>query len=235
MTKIGYTHITMLVDRTGSMQSIRQDAQGAVNAFIDSHRSAPGECTLTLAEFDDHVMLGDRFHRGGLQLDVLHDGDVRTAPPYRLDPRGNTPLRDAMAHTIRMTGHKLSELPEDERPEHVLFVVQTDGEENASHQTTQEQLNALIRDHEQRWSWSFIFLATGPDAFAQAGAFAGTGMHANNVVRNTGGGVSHAASMSYLAESTVALRSGARSADAAYAATVSAVGEVDEEQPTSTP
>jgi hypothetical protein len=145
------------------MSSVRSDAEGAVNAFIKDQQEVPGDATLLLVEFDatrDH--LGDQpwYH-------VVHDGDLKAAPRYRLQPRGNTALLDAIGRAINETGIKLAALSEDQRPAHVFFVVQTDGMENASREFTRTAIQEMIKRQTDEFSWEFVFLGMGPDTFAQ--------------------------------------------------------------------
>lgn len=225
MTNPDYTHITLLVDRTGSMERIRDDAEGAVNAFINEHKKVTdSKASLLLIDFD-----GGYGDEPGYR--VIYDGDIAEAPTYALLPRANTPLRDSIMKAIIDTGTKLAKMNEDMRPGAVIFVVQTDGQENASREFTQAQVIEAIKRHEDQFKWTFIFLATGPDAFSASRDYVGTRMMQTNTVSNTGGGTSHAASTAYLAGATVAQRKGAREPDAAYAAEVDDRGNVEEVAP----
>lgn len=161
MSKPGYTHISLVVDRSGSMSAVRDDAEGAVNQFITDQKTVPGEATLTLVEFDaDHGMPSEWLH-------TVHDGNLVDAPVYHLAPRGSTALLDAVGATITATGEKLAALDEDARPEHVVFVVQTDGQENSSREWTVDKIRAFIRLQTDTYNWQFVFLGMGPDTFAQ--------------------------------------------------------------------
>jgi Mg-chelatase subunit ChlD len=219
VTDSNYSHITIVADRSGSMQAIRSDAEGAINAFIKDQQKAEGRATLTLVDFDTQE-----------PYNVVFDGKLEDAPKYNLNPRGGTPLRDAIGRGITQTGEMLAALEEDKRPGHVFFVVQTDGQENSSKEWTQEAINAAIKDHEDNFAWTFVFLASGPQAWSAAQAFVGTNMHSNNVVLNTGGGHSHSHSMNYVASNIAATRGGQHVHS--YAASVDdegAVAKRDEE------
>jgi hypothetical protein len=182
MTNPNHAHITLLCDRSGSMSVIRDDAEGGVRTFIDEQRKVSGTCSLLLIDFDAPHGTETDWYR------VVHDGDVAAAPAYTLNPRGMTALYDAMARAIARTGEKLEAMPEDERPGKVFFVVQTDGQENSSRETTLTQLVEQIKRQEQDYAWTFIFLGMGPDSWAQAQAFVGTQM-VNNVTRSAATGV----------------------------------------------
>jgi hypothetical protein len=163
------THITLLCDRSGSMDQIRADAEGAVNAFLDGQRVLPGDCTITLADFD--APGGPRnFKDIGLKAEWLHtlyQGPIANCPAYTLTPRGNTALLDAIGMTITATGEYLSSFEPPQRPDVVIFVVQTDGEENSSRDWTLERVQELIKQQTDVYSWEFIFLGMGPDTFEQ--------------------------------------------------------------------
>lgn len=214
MTDQNYSHITIVADRSGSMQAIRTDAEGAINAFIEKQQKAEGRATLTLVDFDSE----ERFH-------VVFDGVLENAPKYELIPRGGTPLRDAIGLGIRQTGEMLAALDEDKRPGNVFFVVQTDGQENSSIEWTQEAVNAAIKEHEEKFNWTFVFLATGPTAWNAAQAYAGTQMLRTNTVQNKGGGHSHSAAFDYVSSNIASTRGGQRVHS--YAASVDDLGNVD--------
>ena len=96
------TDITLVVDRSGSMQAIREDAQGGVNALIQQQVKEPGEATLTLVQFDT-------------EYEVVHSGvAIEDAPEYELVPRGATALLDAVGRAINETGKRLSDLKKKE-------------------------------------------------------------------------------------------------------------------------
>lgn len=221
MTDPNKSHITLLVDRSGSMSAIRSDAEGAVNAFIAEQKLLPNPCTLLLVDYDapsGHLIDVPWFN-------VIHNGNLADAPKYELHPRGNTALLDAMGQAITMTGDRLKALREDERPGHVFFVVQTDGLENASKDWRLDKLVEAIKDHESTWKWTFIFLGTGPDAFGQSQAFYGTQMVANTVGTQSGG-ASYAAGMSYTSNNVSKTRSGVENVN--YGGKIDDDGEVTE-------
>jgi len=114
------TDITLVVDRSGSMEAIRADAEGGVNTFLTDQAAQPGEALVTLVQFDTHY---EFVHRGV---------PVKQVPRYQLVPRGGTALLDAVGRAINETGERLSKMAEADRPGLVVFVVMTDGEENSS-------------------------------------------------------------------------------------------------------
>ena len=149
--------ITLVIDRSGSMEDIRSDAEGGVNAFIREQAQQEGEAFLTLVQFDD-------------EYDFVHRGiPIKEAPPYTLVPRGNTALLDAVGRAINETGERLAKMAEQDRPALVIFVIVTDGEENASKEFSKARVKAMIDRQQTTYSWHFTFLGANQDAFAEAG------------------------------------------------------------------
>jgi hypothetical protein len=213
------SHITLLVDRTGSMGAIRVDAEAAVNTFLDEQKKEPLPCTLLMVEFDNPGNMID--------LHTIHDGDLQTAPKYTLTPRGNTPLNDALGMTITRTGERLAAMPEAERPGHVFFVVQTDGQENWSRDWDTKQVTDLIKQQERDYNWTFIFLGTGPAGFAASQMYKGTQMAAANTVDHAYSGASFMASYAVTGQNVNTARRGGTVK--AYGAKIDADGTVKDE------
>jgi predicted TIM-barrel fold metal-dependent hydrolase len=162
------TDITLVVDRSGSMQAIREDAQGGVNAFIREQAGEPGEALLTLVQFDT-------------EYEILHSGvPIRKVPEYRLEPRGCTALLDAVGRAISETGIRLEAMEEAQRPGLVIFVITTDGLENSSREFTKGQIKEMIQHQQEKYDWHFTFLAANQDAFAEAGRL---GIHRDRAAR----------------------------------------------------
>ena len=154
--KQDFTDITLVVDRSGSMESIKSDAEGGINTFICEQAREPGEVLLTLVQFDT-------------EYDFIHKGvPIQKVPRYKLVPRGSTALLDAVGRAINETGERLAKLPESDRPSLVIFVVMTDGHENSSHEFTKAQIKSMIEHQQQAYNWQFTFLGANQDAFAEA-------------------------------------------------------------------
>lgn len=152
MTNPDYTHIEFVLDRSGSMLSIKGDIEGGFNAFIADQASHPGRCTVSLAQFDD-------------LYDVVYTGrDIGDVPPLNLQPRGTTAMLDAIGRSIVSLGARLAALPEDQRPGTVIVAVMTDGLENASKEYTYPAIKALITQQEQTYSWQFLYMGADQDA-----------------------------------------------------------------------
>jgi hypothetical protein len=199
--KMASTHVTMVCDRTGSMASIQNDAEGAVNSFLDEQKLVEGECSLWLIDFDSPDYADKDWFR------TVYEGAIKSAPKYHLAPRGNTALFDALAQAIRKTGDKLNAMRDADKPERVLFIWQTDGLENASKETTLEQLQQMIKHQEDVYSWVFIPLGSTLDAAkANSDILWGT-QSAGNLVAAAGTGHSHSVAHSHVSSTVSNLRS----------------------------
>lgn len=151
------TEIVCVLDRSGSMASIVDDAIGGFNTFLKSQQETPGEAVMSVVLFDN-------------EYEMLFSGKpLTTIPPFNHEtfvPRGSTALYDAIGRTIHDVGVRLAGLPESERPNKVLFVILTDGQENASQKYSSAEINQMITRQRHVYSWEFIFLAANQDAFA---------------------------------------------------------------------
>lgn len=153
MTKQDLTLIAVVLDRSGSMSGIAADMEGGLNTLIKEQAALPGECRITLAQFDDKYEL------------VADYVDAKLiTEPFRLVPRGSTALLDATGKTISSVGSTLKHLPEDKRPGKVIFTIITDGMENASREWSNEQVKALIAQQTKDYGWEFNYLGANQDA-----------------------------------------------------------------------
>ena len=150
--------VTLVIDRSGSMQAIREDAEGGVNAFIQEQAKQPGEALLSLVQFDT-------------QYELVHSGlPIKQVPAYSLVPRGNTALLDAVGRAINETGERLAKMAEVDRPGLVIFVIVTDGHENSSKEFTKAQIKEMVERQQSTYNWHFTFLGADQDAFDEARA-----------------------------------------------------------------
>lgn len=157
MTNPDYTAILLIVDRSGSMQMIQADAEGAIASFVADQAKVPGKCTIRLVDFDTEYRV------------VYPSTPVADVPPYTLTPRGMTALLDAVGKGITEFGEELTALPDDQRPGKVIVVVQTDGEENSSREWTNDQVKSLIKQQEEGYAWTFLYLGANQDAISVGG------------------------------------------------------------------
>lgn len=150
------TDITLVVDRSGSMQSICKDAEGGINALVQQQAELPGEALISLVQFDTKY----EFVANGIPASEF--------PAYKLVPRGGTALLDAVGRAMNETGHRLSLMSEQDRPGLVVIVVMTDGEENSSREFTRAEIKKMIEHQQSQYNWQFTFLGADQDAFAEA-------------------------------------------------------------------
>ena len=156
MTKPNSIEIVFVVDRSGSMQSIASDMRGGFDAFIAKQKETPGDCKVTLTQFDD-------------QYDVVYSArPLNEVTSLVLEPRGNTALLDAIGRTINDIGGRLKKLRESERPGQVLFVIITDGQENHSREYNRQRVFDMITHQRDKYNWEFIFLGANQDSIATA-------------------------------------------------------------------
>ena len=152
MTNPNLTHLYFLLDRSGSMQSIKDDTEGGFDAFIAEQRTQPGACRVTLAQFDDTYE------------EVYQDVPVADVPPLSLSPRGSTALLDSIGRLHGEAGARLAALPEHERPGVVIVGIMTDGHENSSHELSHAQVKALIERQTSEYAWQFLYMGADQDA-----------------------------------------------------------------------
>lgn len=164
MSRQNFSDITMVLDRSGSMESIAADIIGGVNNFVESQKAQPGDAVFTLAQFDNEYEL---------VCVAKALGEVPPLTPFTFVPRGSTCLLGAVGRAIDETGARLAAMPEHERPSSVIFVIVTDGEENTSHERAWSKryfgdniVANMIKHQQEAYSWDFVFLAANQDAMA---------------------------------------------------------------------
>lgn len=158
------THITLILDRSGSMSDIRNDIIGGVNSFFDDQRAIEHPITATLVQFD-----------GKAPYEVIAENvtldNVPTLTSNIYQPRGNTPLLDAIGKGIHSLTQHLDTLSQESKPADVVFVIVTDGQENSSKEFTRAHITDLIKAKEDN-GWKFIFLSSDLSAVREARDFA---------------------------------------------------------------
>lgn len=191
-----YTDVTVVLDRSGSMESIRSEMEGGFASFVRKQQALPGHCLLTMVQFDGEAI--EVCYTGRPLADVGHLG---------LEPRGMTPLLDATAFSIRATGQRLAGLAESERPGQVLVLIITDGQENDSVETTVDALRQMIEHQRERYQWEFIYLGANVDALMEGGQIGIPATHNVNFDADEAGVM---ASWQLLDKKLASLRSGNR-------------------------
>lgn len=156
------TELVFILDRSGSMSGLESDTIGGYNAMLEKQKKEPGEAVITTVLFDDeYELLHDRINLRGIA--------PMTDKEYYV--RGSTALLDAVGKTINKIGNAQKHTAEDERAEHVLFVITTDGMENASREFNYEKVRRMIEHQKNKYGWEFLFLGANIDAVAAAESF----------------------------------------------------------------
>ena len=160
--KKGLTELVFILDRSGSMSGLENDTIGGFNSMIKKQKKEQGRAVVSTVLFDDVV-------------EVIHNRtDINKVAPMtnrQYYARGYTALNDAVGDAIRHIGrvHKYSE--PDKVPEHTLFIITTDGMENASRKYTCEDIRKMIHRQKNKYGWEFIFLGANIDAIETADSF----------------------------------------------------------------
>lgn len=157
--KANYTHIAVLLDRSGSVSRLVDDFIGGYNSFLKDQQAGEGEATITLVQFDtayEHI---------------YKEFDIEEATPINrqiYNARGGTSLNDSLAKLITETGNYLKAKKEEDRPSKVMFQIITDGQENASKEFTTTQIKDMITHQETNYSWEFVYIGANQDSFGEA-------------------------------------------------------------------
>ena len=160
--KNNITELVFILDRSGSMSGLEGDTIGGFNSLIEKQRGQEGECFVSVVLFDN-------------ESEVLYDrvklADVRKMTRDDYTVRGCTALIDAIGGAIHHIGniHKYAR-PEDV-PEHTMFVIMTDGMENASHRYSSDRVKQMIEHEKTEYGWEFLFIGANIDAVKTAGRF----------------------------------------------------------------
>lgn len=169
--KKGLTEVVFILDRSGSMGGLESDTIGGYNSMLGKQRNEEGEALISTILFDDQVeVLCDR-------RPVKEVEDI-TSKEYFV--RGCTALLDAVGSGINHINEVQKSLPESERPEKTLFIITTDGMENASKKYNYQKVKKMVEKRKKKNGWEFIFLGANIDAIEVAGRF---GVSANRAVR----------------------------------------------------
>lgn len=152
MTNPNLSHLVFLLDRSGSMQSIKSDVIGGFHAFLTEQRDADGQCVVTLAQFD-------------YEYEVVYRAvPLAQVPQLELSPRGSTALLDSMGKLITDTAADIDALPEDDKPGTVVVAIMTDGLENASVEWQRPAIKALVEQQTNDHGWEFLYMGADQDA-----------------------------------------------------------------------
>ena len=157
--KNGITEMVFIIDKSGSMAGMEEDTVGGFNAMIEKQKKLDGKCYVSTVLFSN-------------RSSVLHDRiDIQKIEP--LTEReycvgGGTALLDAIGGAIHHIGNVHKYARKEDVPEHTIFVITTDGMENASCEYDSERVKQMIRRQEERYGWEFLFVAANIDAVETA-------------------------------------------------------------------
>ena len=169
--KKGLTEIVFILDRSGSMAGLEADTIGGYNSMLAKQKKEKGEAIISTVLFDDRT-------------EILHDRkniqNVEHITDEEYYVRGCTALLDAVGGAIHHISRIQKEMPEEERPEKTLFIITTDGLENASRWYSYEKVKRMVEKKKKKNHWEFVFLGANIDAVEVAGRF---GVAANRAVR----------------------------------------------------
>ena len=192
--KKGLTELVFILDRSGSMGGLESDTIGGFNGMIKKQREEAGEANITTVLFDDnYLVLHDRVN--------IKDLKDLTSEDYCVG--GCTALLDAIGTTIKSVNRKQKELPEEERAEKVIFVITTDGMENASYQYDRDKIKKMIEKKQSKKNWQFMFLGANMDAVSEAGRI---GIRADRAVKYANDAVGIQMNFEAVSDSIMAMR-----------------------------
>jgi uncharacterized protein YegL len=160
--KKNLTEIVFILDRSGSMAGLEDDTIGGFNAMIQKQKGEAGEAYFSTVLFDNYTeVIHDRLDIRKVQLMTRREYYVR----------GCTALLDAVGKSIHHIGNVHKYAREEDRPEKTIFVITTDGMENASREYTYERVRQMIEYAKEKYGWEFLFLGANIDAAKEAARF----------------------------------------------------------------
>ena len=174
----GLTELVMILDRSGSMQGLEADTIGGFNSMIEKQKKEDGEAFVSVVLFDDIC-------------EVLYDrvpvGKVERMTDRQYFVRGCTALLDAVGGAIHHIGNVHKYAREEDVPEKTIFVITTDGMENASRRYSYEKVRRMIERQKEKYNWEFLFLGANIDAVREAARFGIQASRAANWVHDRDG------------------------------------------------
>jgi uncharacterized protein YegL len=192
---MNYCDITVLLDRSGSMNGLQNDTIGGFNRFVDEQKKVAGKALLTLIQFDGEYEVN---------YSCLPLSEVKDLTTETYIPRGSTALLDALGKSIVAAGWRFSTLHEEYRPGKVIFLIITDGQENASLEYTGERIKSMVKEQTDTYNWQFVYIGANVDSFDES---AKLGIQLSNAYNYKATGQGVAAAFAGLSMSTTNYRS----------------------------
>ena len=192
--KKGLTEIVFILDKSGSMSGLEADTIGGYNSFLEKQKKVEGEAFVSTVLFSD-------------RNEVVHD----RVPIEKIEPMneeqysvgGCTALLDAIGGAVHHIGNVHKYARDEDKPEHTIFVITTDGQENFSREYSYEKIKKMITRQQEKYGWEFIFLGANMDAIGEAGKL---GIRADRAVRYECDGVGTLLNYSVLSETVGKMR-----------------------------
>jgi uncharacterized protein YegL len=162
MMKRNVTELVFILDKSGSMAGLEADTIGGFNAMLMKQQKAEGEAFVTTALFNHkYELLHDRINVKGISPITNRDYEVG----------GSTALFDAIGFTIQKIINVQKRTSVEERADKILFVITTDGMENASQEYSADKIKKMVQYQKEKFGWEFMFLGANIDAIATAARF----------------------------------------------------------------
>ena len=157
--KNGITELVFILDRSGSMSGLEADTIGGFNAMIEKQKKQDGKCYVSTVLFDN-------------VSEVLHDrvklSDIKPMTDKEYTVRGCTALIDALGSAIHHIGNVHKYARKEDVPEHTVFVITTDGYENASRRYNSDEVKQMVNRQKEQHGWEFLFIGANIDAVETA-------------------------------------------------------------------
>lgn len=176
------TDITIILDRSGSMDYIKEATIKGFNSFLNEQQMGNNDDKISLVQFD---------HEYQVVYESININEVKPLNENTFIPRGSTALLDAIGNTVKNTKNRINHLNKSDKPKNVLIVIITDGEENSSNKYTRERIFKKISNREKRDDWKFVFIGSNQDAIS-VGENIGISRDRSLTFKNDNEGTEHA-------------------------------------------